>query len=314
MEYRKLGRSGLRVSAVSLGSWITLGYKVDAQKTAEIVRTAFDLGVNFYDTADVYSGGEAERVLGSALSHIPRKDYVLASKCYFPSAEGPNDRGLSRKHIMESCHASLKRLSVDYLDLYQCHRFDPDTPTEETMRALSDLIRQGKILYAGVSEWTAEQIVDACHLCRSMNLDPLVSNQPVYNMLERKIEPEILPACAREGIGNIVFSPLAQGVLTGKYAGGTIPKDSRAADKNTEGFIQRYLDEKSLSLAKRVAEVAKSYGATSGQFALRWCLRRPELASVIIGVTSATQLRENIAAMDLELPPSVFDEFEESSS
>ena len=192
-------------------------------ETTRIVLEAFEAGVNFFDTADVYAGGEAERVLGKALEEIPRPDLVVASKCFFPMSKGPNDQGLSRKHIVESCEASLRRLGLDYLDLYQCHRFDPETEVEETLRALDQLQRSGKILYYGVSEWTAVQISDACHLSRAMGFEGPVSNQPVYNLLQRKIEPQILPVCQREGIGNIVFSPLAQGVLTGKYSGGAIP-------------------------------------------------------------------------------------------
>jgi voltage-dependent potassium channel beta subunit len=312
MKYRRLGRSGLKVSEVALGSWITLGYKVGADDSTRIAGEAFEAGINFFDTADVYAGGEAERILGKALAGIPRKDLVVASKCFFPMSAKPNDQGLSRKHVVESCEASLQRLGLDYLDLYQCHRFDPDTPLEETLRALDHLQQTGKILYYGVSEWTAVQIADACHLARSLGFEGPVSNQPVYNLLQRKIEPQILPVCQREGIGNVVFSPLAQGVLTGKYKGGKIPPDSRAADDRTHGFVQRYLDADSLARADRLVGLAEKLGTTPARLALAYCLRRCEVSSVIIGATKLEQLRDNVGASDLEISPEIWDQLEDA--
>jgi aryl-alcohol dehydrogenase-like predicted oxidoreductase len=230
MEYRKLGQWGLRVSEIGLGSWLTYGGSVDERNTAEQIYFAFENGINFFDSANVYAGGNGEIAVGKALKAIPRHEYVLATKVFFPMGSGPNDRGLSRKHVFEQCHASLERLQVDYIDLYQCHRHDPDVPMYELVRTMDDLIRQGKILYWGVSEWSADTIADAVETAHSLKAMPPISNQPQYNMLQRNIESEIIPKCRELGIGQIVFSPLAQGVLTGKYkAGQAFPKDSRAA-------------------------------------------------------------------------------------
>jgi aryl-alcohol dehydrogenase-like predicted oxidoreductase len=216
-------RSGLVVSEVSVGSWLTLGSSVDRAGTREIVHRAFDLGVNLFDTADVYSNGAGEEALGDALAGIPRRYVVIATKCFFPMSERPNDRGLSRKHIFESIEGSLRRLGTDYVDLLQCHRYDPNTPVEETVRAFDDLVRQGKVLYWGVSEWSAEQIVDACRCADALHAVRPISNQPQYNALRRGIEAEVIPVSRREGLSQIAFSPLAQGALTGKYSGGRRP-------------------------------------------------------------------------------------------
>jgi aryl-alcohol dehydrogenase-like predicted oxidoreductase len=215
VEYRNLGRSGLQVSEVSVGSWLTLGSSVDRAGTREIVHRAFDLGVNLFDTADVYSNGAGEEVLGDALRDIPRRHVVIATKCFFPMSERPNDRGLSRKHIAESVEGSLRRLGTDYVDLLQCHRYDPNTPVEETVRAFDDLVRQGKVLYWGVSEWRAAQILDACRCADALRAVRPISNQPHYNLVHRGIESEVIPVSRREGLSQIVFSPLAQGALTG---------------------------------------------------------------------------------------------------
>src|SRR5919205_2629261 len=230
MEYRRLGQAGVQVSTISLGSWLTYGAN-NADTGVACVHRAYELGVNFFDTANGYQGGDAERVVGQALRDFPRDSYFVATKVFFPVREGPNGGGLSRKHMMEQCHASLRRLDTDYIDLYQCHRYDPETPLEETLRALDDLVTQGKVLYVGVSEWSATQLADAVYLARALNLDGIVSNQPIYNMLQRYIEREIIPLCEREGIGQVVFSPLAQGVLTGKYRPGQPPEQgTRAAN------------------------------------------------------------------------------------
>lgn len=306
MEYRRLGRAGVKLSAIGLGSWLTFGGSVERQRSIEIIRAAYEMGINFFDTANVYHRGLAEEVVGEALKPFPRSSYVLATKVFFPMGDGPNDRGLSRKHIMEQCHASLKRLGTDYIDLYQCHRFDPETPLEETLRALDDLVTQGKVLYMGVSQWTAVQIADAVHLARQLNLDPIVSNQPLYNILWRDIERDVLPLCAREGIGQVVFSPLAQGVLTGKYAPGQPPPPgSRAADPHSNMFMGRFMTDEMLTRAQQLAQLARSAGMTPAQMALAWVLRRPEVTSAIIGATRLEQLEENVKAASLRLSDDV---------
>jgi aryl-alcohol dehydrogenase-like predicted oxidoreductase len=302
MEYRALGRSGLQVSEVSLGSWLTLGSSVDREATREIVHRAYDLGINFFDTADVYAGGQAEEVLGQALRAIPRRYLVIASKAFFPMSEHPNDRGLSRKHLFESVEASLRRLGTDYLDLHQCHRPDPATPIEETVCAYEDLVRQGKVLYWGVSEWRAAQIEEACRVAdRRLAYRP-VSNQPQYSLLRRQIEAEVVPACEREGLSQIVFSPLGQGVLSGKYSGGAKPSNSRAADAQRNQFMRAYLAPEVLGRVDRLQPIANELGITLAQLALAWCLRLPNLASVIVGATRPSQLEENAKASGVRIP------------
>ena len=238
MQYRHLGKYGVKVSEVSLGSWLTYGGATEDESARACIEKAYDLGINFFDTANVYARGKSEEVVGKSLAAYPRDSYFLATKVFFPMGDGPNDRGLSRKHIFEQCHLSLKRLGTDYIDLYQCHRYDTATPLEETLVALDDLARQGKILYAGVSEWSAGQIAHAVDYIRGAGLHPLVSNQPYYNMIGRGIEKEVIPLCEREGLGQVVFSPLAQGVLTGKYKPGQPPPEgSRAADPGQNMFM-----------------------------------------------------------------------------
>lgn len=309
MKYRHLGATGLKVSEISLGSWVTYGGQVEGDSAREIIHRAFDLGVNLFDTADVYMAGEAEKVVGEALKDMRRQDYVLATKCYFPMTEGVNDRGLSRKHIYESCNASLKRLGVDYIDLYQCHRYDEDTPLEETLRALDDLVRWGKVLYIGVSQWSAAQITDAMRMAEAMGLDGIVSNQPQYNIAQRSIEAEVMPRCWDEGVGLIVYSPLAQGVLTGKYKpGAELPEGSRARDEKGYGgrFIKRLVeDEKLLARVQKLAPVAEELGVSMAQLSLAWILRRPEISSVIVGASKVSQIESNVAACDIELPEKI---------
>jgi voltage-dependent potassium channel beta subunit len=302
MEYRALGRSGLRVSEVSLGSWLTLGSSVDRESTREIVHRAYDLGINFFDTADVYADGQAEEMLGQALRAIPRRYVVIASKAFFPMSEHPNDRGLSRKHLFESVEASLRRLGTDYLDLHQCHRADPSTPVEETVCAYEDLIRQGKVLYWGVSEWSGAQIAEACRIADRRIAYRPVSNQPQYSLLRRQIEAEVLPACRGEGLSQIVFSPLAQGVLSGKYSGGTRPPGSRAADARRNTFMRAYLEPATLARVDRLAALANELGVSPAQLALAWCLREPGVASVIAGATRVAQLEENAKASGVRIP------------
>jgi len=302
VEYRNLGRSGLRVSEIGFGSWLTLGSSVDAAATAELVERAWDLGINFFDSADAYAHGRAEEVLGRALRDIPRRHLVIATKAFFPMSERPNDRGLSRKHLFESVEASLRRLGTDYLDLHQCHRADPATPMEETVSAYEDLIRQGKVLYWGVSEWSAAQIVDACRTADARRAYRPVSNQPQYSILRRQIEREALPVSEREGLGQVVFSPLAQGVLTGKYSGGARPPGSRGADAERNQFMGRYLEERELSRVDELRPLAAALGLSLAQLALAWCLRQPGVASAIVGATRTSQLEDDCKASGLALP------------
>lgn len=302
MEYRNLGRSGLRVSEVALGSWLTFGSSVEAARTRDLVHAAYDLGVNFFDTADVYAHGQAEEVLGAALRGIPRPYVVLATKAFFPMSDRVNDRGLSRKHLFESVEGSLRRLGTDYLDLHQCHRADPTTPIEETVCAYEDLVRQGKLLYWGVSEWRAAPIVDACRVADRRHAYRPVSNQPQYSILRRGIEREVLPVCEREGLGQVVFSPLAQGALTGKYSGGRRPAGSRAADDERNQFMDYFLRPDVLERVDRLKPLAGELGISLAQLALAWCLRRPGVSSVIIGATRREQLEENTKASGLRLP------------
>jgi voltage-dependent potassium channel beta subunit len=308
MQYRPLGRSGLRVSAIGLGSWLTYGGTVEDQRARECIARAYDRGVSFFDTANVYGRGRAEVVVGRALAAYPRDSYVLATKVYFPMGPGPNDRGLSRKHVWEQCHHSLERLGVETIDLYQCHRFDDDTPLEETCGVMNDLILQGKVLYWGVSEWSAEEIRAGVELCREAGWTPPISNQPEYNALQRRIEDEVLPTSEELGLGNVVWSPLAQGVLTGKYrSADEVPVDSRAAGE-AGIFMGRYLDEIVVGAVQEFTAVADRAGVTPAQLALAWCLRRPEVSSAIVGATTPAHVEENVTAADLDLPNEVFAE------
>lgn len=310
MKYRRLGRAGARVSEISFGTWLTFGGQIDLQTAHACLDAAWDCGINFYDTADVYNQGAAEQVLGAWLRKKPRKDYVVATKVFFPTGSGENDKGLSKKHIVESCEASLRRLNVDYLDLYQCHRFDETVLLEETVRAMDDLIRQGKILYWGVSQWEADQIEQACRLAERRNADLPVTNQPRYNLLSREIEQRVVPTCEREGIGQIVWSPLAQGLLTGKYGRDAAARHGRAGDGRVNSFLLPWMTEENLSRAERFSALARELGRTPAQLALAWCLRLPNLASAIIGASRPEQVRENAAASGLELPAELLGELE----
>lgn len=300
MKYRRIGRSGLKVSELGLGSWLTYGGMVNDETAEACIDKAYELGINFFDTANIYRRGGAEVVVGRALQKYPRESFVLATKAYWPMSDGPNDRGLSRKHIFEQVHASLKRLNVDYIDLWQCHRYDVETPLEETLRAIDDLITQGKILYAGVSEWSAVQIADALHIADVKNLDRVISNQPQYNMLERYIEKDILPLCEREGIGQVVWSPLAQGVLTGKYVKGQqFPEKSRANDPSAVQMMKSFLSDESLEKVAQLNGIAEEKGCTLPALALAWVLRQPNVASAIIGASRPEQIEANMKALDV---------------
>jgi len=305
MEYRRLGGSGLKVSEVALGSWLTLGSSVDREATRVIVARAYDLGINFFDTADVYARGDAEEALGAALAGIPRRYIVLATKCFFPMSEVPNDRGLSRKHIVESVEGSLRRLGTDYLDLHQCHRADPETPIEETVRAYEDLVRQGKILYWGVSEWTSNDIAQACHTADERNAYRPVSNQPQYNIFRRSIERKHLRVCEENGVGQVVFSPLAQGVLTGKYSGGAVPSGTRAGDDQRNQFMTDFLKPQCVQQVDQLAPLAAELGISLAQMALAWCLRQSNVSSVIVGATRVAQIEDNAKAAGVKLPEEI---------
>lgn len=302
MRYRRLGWSSCKVSTISLGSWLTVGWTIDQATTNALVRAAFEGGVNFVDTADVYARGAAETALGEALAPFRRSDYVLATKCFWPMSDGINDRGLSRKHLFESVHASLKRLRTDYLDLMQCHRFDPDTSVDEVGDAMSDLIRAGKVLYWGVSVWSGTQIADAATRAAARHGYAPVTNQPPYNLLERDIENEVIPRSREHRVSQIVFSPLAQGLLTGKYAGGKLPSGSRAADDKKNSFLKPKLTAASVARAQKVADLARAAGLSPAAVALAWTLRTPDVASAIVGASRVEQLQENLAAADLDLP------------
>ncbi|MEY9092418.1 aldo/keto reductase family protein [Paenibacillus sp. RC84] len=308
MHYRRLGRSGLKVSEISLGSWLTYGGYVERDNAVQSIRKAYDLGVNFFDTANVYKQGEAEKVVGDTLKEYPRESYVLATKAFWPMGEGPNDRGLSRKHIMEQAHASLKRLGTDYVDIYYCHRYDPETPLEETLRALDDLVTQGKVLYIGVSEWTAAQMADALGLAERYLLDKIVVNQPVYNMFNRYIEKDIIPLGEEKGIGQVVFSPLAQGLLTGKYkSADEIPADSRAAKVET---MRGAVTAENIAKVKQLEGIAAELELTVGQLALAWILRQPNVASALVGASRPEQVEQNVKADGVKLAADVLERIE----
>ncbi len=303
MQYRRLGTAGVKLSEIGLGGWLTFGNALEAEQARAVMARAFDLGVNFFDTADVYADGQCEAAWGDLLRDRRRADYVLATKVYFPTGTGPNDRGLGRKHVTESVHASLGRLRTDYLDLYQCHRFDPETPLEETVRTMDDLVRQGKVLYWGFSEWTAEQVTACLALCDRYGYERPRSSQPRYSAVQREWERDVFPLCHANGIGQVVFSPLAQGVLTGKYKPGQPPPgDSRAVDDRQNGFIQRFLaDRPMLEKVQQLVPIAQEHGCTMSQLALAWALRRPEVTSCIVGATKPKQLEENAEASGVTL-------------
>lgn len=309
MQYRQLGKWGVRISTIGLGSYLTIGMHVDDETAKECVKLAFDSGINWIDTANAYNSGQAEIALGKLLADYHRDDYVLATKVWGPMGDGPNDRGLSAKHVFEQCHASMKRLQIDYIDLYQCHRPDPDTPLEETIRIMEDLARQGKILYWGVSEWPAELIQEAVDLAVMMGCRPPVSNQPRYSLMWRVPEEAVFPTCLKNGLGNVVFSPLAHGVLTGKYAPGQPPPaGTRAADETQNQIMMNmYWTDEKLQKVQQVKEMAGDLGLTAAQLAMAWCLRHEAVTSVISGVTKVAQLEGNIVAADAEIPDDVYE-------
>ncbi|HIZ63239.1 MAG TPA: aldo/keto reductase family protein [Firmicutes bacterium] len=311
MNYRNLGKWGLKVSEVALGSWVTDLAGTEAEKIAlQTVNAAFDAGINFFDCADAYSGGAAEKFLGKALKEHSRNEFVVSSKVFFPVGRGANDWGLSRKHIIEQLDKTLKNMKLDYVDLYFCHRFDPTTPVEETMQVLSDMVAAGKILYYGVSEWSPVQITEAVAVTKEYHLRPLSVIQPQYNMVDRYIEDEIIGICEKNGIGITTFSPLAQGLLTGKYRkGAPIPAGSRAtwqADKQ----INHLLTDDHLDKVEKLLKVAEEVGVPLSVLALAWILRKKQITSVITGASRPAQLEANIKASGLSLSQDVLDEID----
>ena len=308
MLYRRLGTSDLEVPEISLGSWLTFGTAVEEERATACMRRAFDEGINFFDTANVYGRGAAESFLGRALSGVPRSSYLLATKAFFPMSD--TDRGLSAAQIAKQSEASLRRLRTDYVDLYQCHRYDPHTPLEETMEALTQLVRQGKARYLGFSEWTAEQISAALAV---PGVERFVSSQPEYSMLWRKPEADVIPLCSREGIGQIVWSPLAQGALTGKYTpGAPPPPDSRAAHSSMGSWMGRFRSDEVLEAVPRLRPIADGLGLTMAQLALAWVLQEPNVASAIIGATRPEQVSENAAASGVALGESTMEAVDEA--
>ncbi len=301
MDYRRLGSAGMKVSSVSLGAWLTYGGTVEEDAAADCIRTAIENEINFIDVADIYARGKAEETVGRAIKDFTRSDLVISSKLYWPMTDNVNNRGLSRKHIFESIDKTLTRLGTDYLDIYFCHRFDPETPLEETVRAMEDLVRQGKVLYWGTSVWSAAQIEQAVGIADRINGYRPQVEQPRYNMLDRHIEPEIMPTSARNGVGLVVWSPLAQGVLTGKYMDG-IPADSRlAGGGQVVDWMAGDLTEENVVKVRKLSVIAGDHGLSMAQLALAWILRRPEISSVITGASRPSQVLDNVKAAEVKL-------------
>ncbi|MEY3407694.1 MAG: hypothetical protein RL038_755 [Actinomycetota bacterium] len=313
MEFRNLGSSGLKISEITYGNWLTHGEQVEKDAALACVKTALDSGITTFDTADVYAATRAESVLGEALRGVRRESIEIFTKVYWPTGEGVNDRGLSRKHIMESCNASLKRLGTDYVDLYQAHRFDYETPLEETLRAFDDLVRQGKVLYVGVSEWNAEQIRQAHAIANEMGFDRIISNQPQYSMLWRVIEAEVVPTSVELGVSQIVWSPIAQGVLTGKYLPGQPPAaGTRAADDRVNNFIKgRFFKDEVLAAVQALKPIADSVDLSLAQLAVAWVLQNPNVAAAIIGASRPEQVTENVKAAGVKLDPEVMQQIDD---
>ena len=307
MHYRRLGRSGLKVSEISFGAWVTFGGQLNEDTASDLIHAAYEHGVNYFDNADAYGNGEAEIIMGKAIKDLPREALVISSKVFWPTMPGPNGRGLSRKHVVESINASLRRFDSDYIDLYYCHRYDPDTPIEEVVFTMNTLIQQGKILYWGTSEWTAAQISQAHGVARQYNLIPPTMEQPQYSMLHRdRFETEIAPLAKDLGFGLTTFSPLANGLLTGKYDSG-IPADSRAnRNKNLKERLESGLSEK----VKELKPIADDLGINRAQLAIAWILRHPEVSSVITGATKPEHLESNVAACEVELDQVILDKMD----
>ncbi|MFP3855226.1 MAG: aldo/keto reductase [Anaerolineales bacterium] len=304
MNYRKMGNTGLKLSEISLGAWVTFGDQIDLDIASELIHQAYDRGVNFFDNADIYANGKAEEVMGKAIQDLPREALVLSSKVYWRTMPGPNGKGLSRKHIMESCHASLERIGTDYLDIYFCHRYDDETPLEEVVRAMDDLIRQGKVLYWGTSEWRAAQLARAKGIADDLGLYPPMVEQPQYNMFARsKVEDELIPAAADSGYGMVTWSPLRFGVLSGKYNQG-LPEETTRLTRDDE-WAEKELSEERLNMVRELTSIAEELEVTMAQLAIGWLLRHPEITSVITGATKLSHLEDNLEA------PNVLDKLDE---
>jgi aryl-alcohol dehydrogenase-like predicted oxidoreductase len=311
VEFRRLGRSGLTISEIAYGNWLTHGGQVEEDAAQACVRAALDAGITTFDTADVYAGTRAEAVLGRALSGQRREGLEIFTKAYWPTGPGKNDRGLSRKHVIESCHASLKRLQTDYVDLYQAHRYDETVPLEETMTAFADLVRAGKVVYIGVSEWRADEIAAGAALAKDLGIQ-LISNQPQYSMLWRVIEDEVVPTCEQEGISQIVWSPLAQGVLTGKYRPGEQPPaGTRAADPEIGRFVREFMTDDVLTRVQQLRPIADDLGLSMAQLAIAWVLQNPNVAAAIIGATRPEQVADNVKAAGVTLDADVLKRIDE---
>lgn len=308
MQYRNLGHSGLKLSVIGLGSWLTYGGTVGRDIARTCVLRAWESGVNFIDTANVYAHGAAEEVLGPILKDLKRDALVLATKVYFPMGDSVNERGLSRKHVHDQIHQSLRRLQVEYIDLYQCHRYDVTTPLEETCQMMNDLVRSGKILYWGVSEWNADQLTAAVTLCRAHGWAVPVSNQPQYSALWRRIEHRVLPTCRAYSMGNVVWSPLAMGILTGKYTDAKHPPPGTRASGQHAEMMEDYFTQPVLDAVQKLKPLAQRAGCSLSQLALAWCLREPAVTSVIVGATKPEHVDDNVRAGDLHIDASIFEE------
>jgi voltage-dependent potassium channel beta subunit len=300
MEYRRLGKAGIKVSAISIGAWLTYGNEVEYETAQQCIRTAIDNGINFVDVADMYGKGKAEEVVGKIIQDYQRSDLVISTKAYWPMSDDINDRGLSRKHIFESVHKSLKRFNTDYVDIFFCHRFDEETPVEETVRAIEDLIQQGKILYWGTSMWTAANITKGVAMSKAVNANRPVVEQPMYNMLDRDVvEGELEATVKNSGMGLVVWSPLAMGLLTGKYDDG-IPENTRATTIDSEWIKSQFSDDR-IEKARGISALAREMGVTPASLALAWALKHPSMSSVITGATKPSHVEENIKALDVEV-------------
>ncbi|MFW5783174.1 MAG: aldo/keto reductase family protein [Spirochaetota bacterium] len=312
MKYRKLGNTGLFVSEIGYGSWLTFANQIDLDRAEGILRAALELGVNYIDTADVYAKGTAEELLGRVLpGSFRRQEYVLATKVYFPMSDAVNDRGLSRKHIFDSINDSLRRLRQEYVDIYYCHRYDENTPLVETIQAMQDLIHAGKIMHWGVSQWTADQIAEASSKCKANGWTPPAVNQPIYSLLNRGIEERILPICDKHNLGVAVFSPLAQGILTGKYSGGTVPEGSRGSIESLNMFMREHLsDDDVLARVDRLSELASEHHLSTAQLALAVLLQRRDIDTLIVGAVSVDQIEENVRASGVTLSEEVLEEID----
>lgn len=312
MHYRRMGRSGLKVSEISLGSWITFGNQIDAHTASDLIHAAYEQGVNFFDNADMYASGEAEIMMGKAIGDLPREALVISSKVFWPTMPGPNGRGLSRKHVVESVNASLRRLGTDYLDLYFCHRFDPDTPVEEVVQTMDMLVKQGKVLYWGTSEWEAAQVMQAIAASKENHLIAPSVEQPQYNMFHRKrVETELYPLCREYGLGLVTWSPLYYGLLSGKYNEG-IPEGSRASLPDM-GWLRDGFTTERIETVRKLTALASELGSSTAQLAIAWLLRRKEVSSVITGATRLEQLDDNLAAAEFveKLSDDVLEHIEE---